>query len=74
MEYITFDDKVKESVEILLNIKLLRHSEPPACITHMNLFSFPTENKHFAFRTNGGVHIHDDNVTVTAPTALWVKV
>lgn len=25
------------------------------------------------FKTNGGVHIHDDNVTVTAPTALWVK-
>lgn len=25
------------------------------------------------FCTNGGVHIHDDQVTVTAPTAMWVK-
>lgn len=26
------------------------------------------------FRTQGGVHIHDDQVTVTAPTIMWVKV
>ncbi|XP_076101972.1 xylulose kinase-like isoform X2 [Mytilus galloprovincialis] len=25
------------------------------------------------FKTQGGVHVHDDRVTVTVPTALWVK-
>ena len=25
------------------------------------------------FRTTDGVHIHDDQVTVTSPTAMWVK-
>ncbi|XP_061184276.1 xylulose kinase-like [Saccostrea echinata] len=25
------------------------------------------------FKTHGGVHIHNDNVTVTAPTIMWVK-
>ena len=25
------------------------------------------------FRTTDGVHIHDDKVTVTSPTAMWVK-
>lgn len=29
---------------------------------------------NYAFRTQGGVHIHDDQVTVTAPTIMWVKV
>lgn len=25
------------------------------------------------FKTHGGVHQHDDNLTVTAPTLMWVK-
>ncbi|GFS15374.1 xylulose kinase [Elysia marginata] len=25
------------------------------------------------FKTNGGVHIHSDHVTVTAPTRMWLK-
>ncbi|KAL3837411.1 hypothetical protein ACJMK2_022770 [Sinanodonta woodiana] len=25
------------------------------------------------FKTNGGVHIHDNKVTITSPTAMWIK-
>lgn len=25
------------------------------------------------YRTEGGVHIHDDQLTVTSPTIMWVK-
>ncbi|KAJ8307076.1 hypothetical protein KUTeg_015160 [Tegillarca granosa] len=25
------------------------------------------------FQTHGGAHIHDDKVTVTAPTTMWIK-
>ena len=25
-------------------------------------------------RTEGGVHLHEDHVTVTAPPLMWVKV
>ncbi|KAK2155300.1 hypothetical protein LSH36_243g02010 [Paralvinella palmiformis] len=25
------------------------------------------------FKTRGGVHVHEDNLTVTAPTVMWVK-
>lgn len=25
------------------------------------------------FRTHGGVHNHEDKLTVTAPTIMWVK-
>ena len=27
----------------------------------------------FHFRTKGGVHIHEDKVTITAPTAMFIK-
>ena len=31
------------------------------------------DNELSEFKTQGGVHRHEDNLTVTAPTLLWVK-
>ncbi len=29
---------------------------------------------YVSVRTHGGVHIHDDKLTVTSPALMWVKV
>lgn len=40
------------------------------------VFSFIYYEKCDVFfpRTHGGVHIHDDKLTVTSPVLMWVKV
>lgn len=34
---------------------------------------FEILKKSFITRTHGGVHVHKDGITVTAPTKMWVR-
>ncbi|XP_073686763.1 xylulose kinase [Garra rufa] len=40
-------------------------------VIHQNSVQFDSELPEF--RTQGGVHIHDDKLTVTSPALMWVK-
>ncbi|CAH1772662.1 unnamed protein product [Owenia fusiformis] len=40
-------------------------------IIHENAVKFDTDLPEY--KTSGGVHIHDDKLTVTSPTIMWVK-
>ncbi|KAG8189581.1 hypothetical protein JTE90_023651 [Oedothorax gibbosus] len=40
-------------------------------ITHQSVVNFDLDLPEF--RTHGGVHNHDDGLTVSAPTIMWVK-
>ncbi|XP_008292824.1 xylulose kinase [Stegastes partitus] len=40
-------------------------------VVHQSSVQFDAELPHF--RTQGGVHIHDDRLTVTSPVLMWVQ-
>lgn len=40
-------------------------------VTHQSIVQFDVDLPEF--RTHGGVHNHEDKLTVTAPTIMWVK-
>ena len=43
------------------------------CITQISWVFFLFDFIFNLIRTSGGVQIHSDHVTVTAPTRMWVK-
>ncbi|KFM74582.1 Xylulose kinase, partial [Stegodyphus mimosarum] len=63
ISYLGFDFSTQQLKAVVINDKLE--------VTHQSAVQFDVDLPEF--RTHGGVHSHDDQLTVTAPPIMWVK-
>ncbi|XP_035210948.1 xylulose kinase-like [Stegodyphus dumicola] len=61
--YLGFDFSTQQLKAVVINDKLK--------VTHQATVKYDIDLPEF--RTHGGVHKHDDEVTVTAPPSMWIK-
>lgn len=62
-------------MKMLSNLTLISQSLGEISIyLFMYLFIYNLYNIIYYIRTQGGVHVQDDKLTITSPTIMWVKV